>query len=365
MASVLTRKSYRELTRHRIRSLLTIITIAATVTGLWLFAIPFGLDAAVAQRMETDQHHDIQLSPDNLVYVQDQAEPMPADRVISDSELDGLRALPNVKAVEARPVMWTQMRRGTQTEDIWLVGVEDFADQHVNVVSVEEGEAPTASPDRLSALLDAPATPGERISIKAGDGKFYPFDVSGSGGTLRWSARAVDIGGIVYVPAETVRLFTASVGFNSLALRLVDNTVEATEATLADMRAYLASVAPEMTYWKVPDVPQSGSWYGKDQIFRLVPLLYVIAFTALASAFILVSTTMNTIVSQQTAEIGVMKAIGGSRKTIMACYLRSVLLLGGIGTAIGTAAGGYLYDHHEKAHDQAYEQDYEAGKKNQ
>ena len=70
MASVLTRKSYRELTRHRIRSLLTIITIAATVTGLWLFAIPFGLDAAVAQRMETDQHHDIQLSPDNLVYVQ-------------------------------------------------------------------------------------------------------------------------------------------------------------------------------------------------------------------------------------------------------------------------------------------------------
>ena len=79
-------------------------------------------------------------------------------------------------------------------------------------------------------------------------------------------------------------------------------------------------------------------------MFRLVPLLYVISFTALASALILVSTTMNTIVSQQTVEIGVMKAIGGSRKTIMACYLRSVLLLGGIGTAIGTAAGAFMSD---------------------
>lgn len=344
MASALTRKSYRELTRHRIRSILTIITIAATVTGLWLFAIPLGLDAAMTQRMETDRHHDIRLSPDNLIYVPDPAQPPPADVVITAAELDGLRALPNIEAVEARPVMRTQMRRGSQTEDIWLVGVEDFADQQVNVVSAEEGALPATSPDDLSALLDAAATQGEQVSIKAGDGKFYPFAVSGSGGTIRWSGRAGDIGEIVYVPAETVRLFTGSVGFNSLELRLVDTTVEATKATLGDVRAYLDTVAPGMTYWEVPNVSDPGSWYGRDRVFRLVPLLYVIAFTALASALILVSTTMNTIVSQQTVEIGVMKAIGGSRKTITASYLRSVLLLGGIGTAIGTAVGAFMSD---------------------
>lgn len=346
------RKSYRELTRHRIRSIFTIITIAATVTGLWLFAIPLGLDDAMAQRAETDRLHDIRMSPNNLLYVADPAEAPPADQVISASELDGLRALPNIAAVDARPVMWTQLRRNGHVQDIWLVGVEDFADQRVNVVSVEEGEAPSMSEDGREALLESAnvlsgvslATPGEDIAIKAGDGEFYPFVVSGVGGTIRWSAVAADIGPIVYVPAERVRLFTASVGFNSLELRLVDNTPEAAKATLADVRSYLERVAPEMTYREVPDVRAPGSWHGRDQMFRMLPLLYVIAVMALASALILVSTTMNTIVSQQTAEIGVMKAVGGSRRAIVTCYLRSVLLLGAIGTAIGTVAGAFISD---------------------
>ncbi|HSF84718.1 MAG TPA: FtsX-like permease family protein [Acidimicrobiia bacterium] len=347
MASALMRKSYRELTRHRIRSVLTIITIAAAVTGLWLFAIPLGLDNAMARRAAADQLHDIRMSPNNLLYVGDPAERPSADQMISAEELDDLRALPNVAAVEARPIMWTQLRRGGDVHDIWLVGVEDFAEQHVNIVSVEEGEAPTAPLGGLEALLDpasaltggATAIPGEQIGIKAGDGEFYPFVVSGLGATIRWSAVAADVGPIVYVPAETVRLFTASEGFNTLELKLVDNAPDAAKATLAEVRSYLERVAPEMTYHDVPDVRAPGSWHGKDQVFRMLPLLYVISFMAVASALILVSTTMNTIVSQQTAQIGVMKAVGGSRRAIVACYLRSVLLLGGIGTVIGTVAG--------------------------
>ncbi len=350
MTSALMRKSYRELTRHRIRSILTIITIAASVTGLWLFAIPFGLDDAMGQRAATDRLHDIRLSPNNLVYVPDPAVLPPPGQVISPAELNGLRALPNIAAVEARPLMWTRLRRGGESQEIWLVGVEDFADQRVNAVSVEAGETPGPPSEQLEALVDpgsvltggSSVAPGEHIAIMAGDDEFYPFVVSGLGGTLHWSARAAEIGPIVYVPAETVRLFTAAAGFNSIELRLEDNSPEAVRATLVEVRAYLESVAPEMTYREVPDVRDAGSWQGRDQVFRMLPLLYVIAGMALASALILVSTTMNTIISQQTAEIGVMKALGGSRRAIVACYLRSVLLLGAIGTAVGTAAGAFM-----------------------
>lgn len=350
MISALMRKSYRELTRHRIRSILTIITIAASVTGLWLFAIPFGLDDAMAQRSATDRLHDIRLSPNNLVYVPDPAVPPPPDKVISAAELDGLRALPNIEAVEARPLMWTRLRRGGESQEIWLVGVEDFADQRVNAVSVEAGATPGPPSEQLEALVDpgsvltagSSVAPGEDIAIMADDDEFYPFVVSGLGGTLHWSARAAEIGPIVYVPAETVRLFTAAVGFNSVELRLEDNTPQAARATLAEVRAYLEGVAPEMTYREVPEVREAGSWHGREQVFRILPLLYVIAAMAMASALILISTTMNTIISQQTAEIGVMKAVGGSRRAIVACYLRSVLLLGAIGTAIGSAAGAFM-----------------------
>jgi putative ABC transport system permease protein len=341
MTTTLMRKSYRELTRHRIRSMLTIITIAATVTGLWLFAIPLGLDHAMARRAETDRLHDIRMSPNNLFLVSDSNSPPPADQILSVTELDGLRALPNIIAIEARPLMWTQMSRDSRTEDIWLVGVEDFSDQQVNIVSVEEGAEPSPSQERREALLES-GSPGEQITIRAGDGNFYPFAVSGVGGTIRWSAVAADIGPVVYVPAETVRRFTSSVGFNSLELLLADNSPEAAKATLADVRSYLGRVAAEMTFSEVPEVRAPGEWHGKEQVFRMLPLLYVIGFMALASALILVSTTMNTIVSQQTAEIGVMKAVGGNRRAIFACYLRSMLLLGAFGSAIGTAAGAFM-----------------------
>jgi putative ABC transport system permease protein len=352
VASALRRKSYGELTNRPVRSILTIITIAATVVGLWLFAIPLGLDDAMAQRAKLDRIHDIRISPDNLVYQPDPAEPPAAEQVISASEVDGLRALPNIAAVEARPIMWTKMRRGAETQQIRLVGVEDFAGQEVNVVSVEEGAIPSPPQIRLEALLDtaivvaggSAVTPGEEIAIMAGDGKFYPFIVSGLGGTIRWSAVAADSGPIAYVPAETVRLFTASQGFNSLELQLEDNSPEAAKTTLVDVQSYLDGVAPAMTFGEVPEVREAGEWNGRDQVFRMLPLLYVIGFMALVSALILVSTTMNTIVSQQTDEIGVMKAIGGSRRAIMTTYLRPVLVLGAVGTAIGTVAGAWMSD---------------------
>ena len=66
MKTAMIRKSVREVTRRPVRSILTIITIAATVAGLWLFAIPLGLDDAMTRRAETDRLHDILINPDNL-----------------------------------------------------------------------------------------------------------------------------------------------------------------------------------------------------------------------------------------------------------------------------------------------------------
>lgn len=338
MSTALRRKSVREVTRRPVRSILTIITIAATVTGLWLFAIPLGLDDVVMRRAEQDRLYDIEISPDNLFSVWDGADLPPDESVISPAELAGMSALGNVAAVEARTLWRTQMRRAGQLEEVWLVGVEDFADQRVNVVSISQGETPPAPPVDLGAVLES-GTPGETISIKAGDGEFYEFTVTGIGETLRWSAIARDVGPIVYVPADTVRLFTATEGFNSLDVLLVDDSPETARTTLTDLRAYLDQVAPGMTYREVPEVREPGAWQGKDQIFNMLPLLFVIAFMALVSAIILVGTTMNTIVSQQTASIGIMKAIGGSRRAIIWCYLQSVLIIGVVGTALGTVAG--------------------------
>ena len=77
------------------------------------------------------------------------------------AELDGLSAIPNVASVEARTLWWTKMRRGGRVVDVVMVGIEDFADQRVNVVSISRGAAPPTPGDQLGALLES-GTPGMR-----------------------------------------------------------------------------------------------------------------------------------------------------------------------------------------------------------
>ncbi len=61
--------------------------------------------------------------------------------------------------------------------------------------------------------------------------------------------------------------------------------------------------------------------------------------TDLQSAFVLIANTMTTLVAEQTAEIGTMKAVGGRRGQIAAVYVKTALLLGALGTIVGVALG--------------------------
>jgi putative ABC transport system permease protein len=54
---------------------------------------------------------------------------------------------------------------------------------------------------------------------------------------------------------------------------------------------------------------------------------------------VLIANTITTLVSEQTPEIGIMKAIGGRRRQIAAVYLKTVLLLGALGTTAGIVLG--------------------------
>lgn len=343
MPSTLTRKAFRDLRQHPLRSSFTIITIAAAVAAVWTLAAPRALDTAMGHRRDIDIAHHIRLSPQNLWYSGDGAEPPPAEAEITAVELEGLAALSNVAAVDSRPVWQTMARVEGREHQVWLVGVDDFTDQAVNVVAVETGSLPAA--DGLEAILDAATvrsnrlqlTAGAGVEIRAGNAEFYPFTVSGVGGTTGFNPHPEDESPVFYVSSDIVRLFLAAEGFNSIEIRLADANLA--DATLKDVNAYLARVAPEAAYWRLSETVRPGSWAGQEQLDRLLPLLYVLAAVATGSALILISTTMNTIVRGQAREIGIMKALGASRRAIRGSYLRSAMLLGGAGAALGTAVG--------------------------
>jgi putative ABC transport system permease protein len=126
---------------------------------------------------------------------------------------------------------------------------------------------------------------------------------------------------------------------NSIDLVAVDASASAVDATIDELRTMLAAELPDLAYWDVLEVWRPGEWPGSDDFGNFVIVFYVIAAVGLLSALVLIFTTMNTLVREQTREIAIMKAIGGRRRSIATVFLRTALLLGGIGTLIGITIG--------------------------
>ena len=73
-----------------------------------------------------------------------------------------------------------------------------------------------------------------------------------------------------------------------------------------------------------------------DHVAKFFP---VITLLALLGALVLLSSTMSTLVGEQTQEIATMKAIGAGRAQIRSVYLRTTVLLGALGAIVGAVLG--------------------------
>ena len=88
-----------------------------------------------------------------------------------------------------------------------------------------------------------------------------------------------------------------------------------------------------------PRVRAAGDYPGKDFFGQMTSLMNMFTVLALLSALVLIANTMTTLVAEQRNEIGVMKAIGGTRRQIRRVYHRTALLLGAAGSVLGVGLG--------------------------
>ena len=147
---------------------------------------------------------------------------------------------------------------------------------------------------------------------------------------------------VLYATPATVASLSRTPGYDQLFFTLADTRPDAVNATIAAIRRTLATVPGFTGFSDLPQVRAAGDWPGKSSFQNASKFLYVITLLALLSALVLISNTMTTLVSEQTSEIGIMKAIGGRRRQIAAVYLKTALLLGGLATAAGIVLGAVL-----------------------
>ncbi|NNF56502.1 MAG: FtsX-like permease family protein [Acidimicrobiales bacterium] len=282
------------------------------------------------ERVRSDAMHTARLAPNA------------AD--LTPAQLASLRSVDNVAALDTRTLARTEIRIEGRTEGVILVGVADFDNQTVNIVSRTSGTLPDG-PNQLVTDSENARTgrfggsAGDAVEVRTHTGGWRRFTISGSGGTVRYSSEVAQDAPVLYMANTDVQSVMNYPAPNSIDVVAANSSPEAVREMVTQLRSILAAELPNLAYWDVLEVWRAGTWPGSEDFGNFIVVFYVIAGIGLVSALILIFTTMNTMVREQIREIGMMKAIGGAPRSVAVGFLRTALLLGGIGTVAGIAIG--------------------------
>jgi putative ABC transport system permease protein len=330
MPSAVLQKSLTDLTRRKPRTVLTVLTLSIAVASVGILAIPSLMDTAMRKEVQANRLPDLTLSLRPLA--------------LTPAQLAGLRHLPNVLAADGRSYFQTRAWIGARRVKAAVIAAPSYRNQSVDVVSLVSGRPPAG----LSVASDVQNDKQGRFSGREGStirivgvgDRTVTARVSGVARNMIGDQATIGLDAVVLysTPALLARL-GAETGYSSLELRLADTSKAAGDRTVAAVRRYLTANTSFTGFSNLPELRQAGSYPGKEFFDQLASIMSVFTVLALLAGLVLISNTMTTLIGEQRREIGIMKAVGGTRRQIRRVYVRTALLLGAAGSAIGVGLG--------------------------
>lgn len=318
------RKAYRDLTRRRLRSFLTIIGIVIGVAGLVaITSTSKNMTAAQARAYNNNSQQDMRWwvgqAPNTL--------------------LDALALVPNVAEADLRSTFYTKWYASGAWKDIYFNGIRDFQDMRVNRIDLVEG----AWPRRGEVVLEesvkdvSPVQIGDEIVYRAGENNEQRhLRVVGFAKSPTYPAASIIGTSVAYTLDTEVQKMIGWQGNNQLLVRLNDFTPGVRTTTRHDIeRVFAKRNLGFGSYWeRNPD-----DYTGKRQLDALVSLMTIFSIVGLVIASFLVANTLAAVISEQMGEIGAMKAIGATGPKVIWLYVVVGMLYGIVGTVLGLLLG--------------------------
>jgi putative ABC transport system permease protein len=327
--STLNRKAWGDLTRHRARTLLAVLTLTIAIASLGFLAVPSLLNAAMNRQVQESHLFDVGISTRDLD--------------LTPAQLSGLGNLPGVAAVSPAVGYSTTMTSAAGTQNIEIAGT-NLTSAPVNTVALFTGRFPgpgevlADAGDGRAAGFTAPH--GGTIDVRAAGGRLVRLRVSGTGLNLAATPGANGSSTpVFYASAATVQSLRGIRGYNYLGFRLTDDSTAAQSLVITEVRAYLTAQTGPDPITALPAVRAPGQWPGQPGFNHIVALLYIITILAFLSALFLIAATMNTLIAEQASEIAILKTLGGRRRQIAGITARTAALLGTAGAVLGTVLG--------------------------
>ena len=295
------------------RSLLVIFSIAS---GVFAVGAIFGMVDQLLSGMD-QAHREIRPSHINVIL---------RDYIQQDT-INELREIPGVEDIE--PVNQITIRYKVNPVNEWELGTlmerPDYDTQTYDLVTLKSGDWPD----------------GNGLSVERMSSQFYGIDI-GTDLILEVMGReeSYPLTGIIRHPfvepptfGGQAHFFTDSGGladfgipdgyFGQLLVRIEDFSPENAQKTAGDIRSYLADqgLGVAVTLYQDPE-----EHWGRIFVEGVTLVLQVMAIVSLFLSVVIVFNTMTALITQQTDQIGVIKAVGGGRSMIILIYLAEVLL---------------------------------------
>ena len=251
--------------------------------------------------------------------------------------VDAVRAMPGVDdATGRRSVVVRLLDEDGSSREMLLTALPDFTEQRIDLVEPEAGRFPPRQGEiafERSALRLMDVAPGETVRIRAPGGRERDLTVSGlahePGATPAFYLGRVN----AYATFETLEDLGWDDAFDELRIRVDDPTATRVEvAQIADeVRSRLEQAGVTVTF---SQVPEPGQHPANELLQAVFVSLGSIGLLSLIMSGFLVANTVSVIISQQTRQIGLMKAVGGSDSQIAGIYFALVLAYGLLALAI-------------------------------
>ena len=314
--NTLWRKAIRDFWYERARTVLVVLAIAL---GISAFAAVLSSYAILTR--ELDQGY-LATNPASAVLRVDS---------IDDDLIKAILQNPEVSDAEPRRTISGQIKAGpVQWRNLVLFVVHDYGNIRVSKLVPEQGAWPPADGEILierDAFQVIKANIGDAVTVKTANGVEQPLAISGSVHDVGQAQARMENIVYGYINLATLVQLGDEPRLDQLNILVAQNRFneDHIRRVVADVESLIKSRGHEV---RRVDIPRPGKHPHSDLTGILLLAMSSFGLFVLVLSGILVINLLTAMMASQVRQIGVMKAIGGTRAQIARIYFSQALFLG-------------------------------------
>ena len=257
--------------------------------------------------------------------------------------VEAVRNIREVEEVEARRRVSLRVNTGEdEWRILWVSAIPDFDEVKIDQFSPESGDWPPADHELLierSALGLLEAELGDTVTVKTPDGKEREMRISGLAHDLNAQMYVFDGVAVGFITENTLEWLDQPKNFNEMRIVVAGDHLDRDQIQEVAARARNKIEDSGRTVWAT-FIPEPGKHLFLDPMIQAISIMMgALALLSLLLSGFLVINTIAALITQQTRQIGMMKAIGARTRHIMALYLATVAIFGVLALVVAVPLG--------------------------